>query len=618
MLSLGSKALNILTFLQLCWALPSESVVDYRPGEVKVNPLELILSPAFLITKFCQTRRYYWEVQNKTAAFDGYTRPVLVINGQFPGPLIEANECDTLKIDIRNELDQEVSIHWHGIFQNGTPWMDGVTGVTQCAIPPKTKFTYKFSINNQFGTFWYHAHSSNMVADGLAGPLIVHSPRDPLKRGIHYDHDIIFLINDWYHDLSTVIANALLSDTGYHGSPAAPSPSSALINGIGFFNCSFAPAGSQCDTPTKFLQLNVGPNQKTRIRIVQAGSHAMFRFSADEHVLDVVEADTCGVQGPPGIHRVPLHNGQRHSVILDTSQDKVGSSFLIRAAMDLDCLPTLEPGLTGDAQTVKVVVLVSNTKVLKTTRTTYLPKTKDWGDPLGGPCVDLDSSTLTPLLVEAAPSKIAGRVFYESSLGVVAQPNSNKVSSRFFVNNITWKTFVYRPLLPQLLKGGSGKLNTSEVSALTLTKNDWYDIVINNLDAGIDHVYHLHGVDSRIVADGEGRLTEEQAENLTYNTKNPLRRDTHVVQGGHWTVFRVPASNPGVWILHCHIGWHLAAGFAGVIVFQPDAVSRMALPWANGALCSGETPENMYDTEPGRRRARRMSKSSALTNMHHF
>lgn len=58
----------------------------------------------------------------------------------------------------------------------------------------------------------------------------------------------------------------------------------------------------------------------------------------------------------------------------------------------------------------------------------------------------------------------------------------------------------------------------------------------------------------------------------------------------------------GVWILHCHIGWHLAAGLAGMIVMQPSALRHQRLPFANEALCSGENQANINEIEPGRRR----------------
>ena len=64
------------------------------------------------------------------------------------------------------------SIHWHGIDQKNSTMMDGVTGITQCAIPPGANFTYEFKLTEQRGTFWYHSHTTAQYTDGLFGPVV--------------------------------------------------------------------------------------------------------------------------------------------------------------------------------------------------------------------------------------------------------------------------------------------------------------------------------------------------------------------------------------------------------------------------------------------------------------
>jgi Multicopper oxidase len=56
---------------------------------------------------------------------------MLVINGQFPGPLIRVNQGDRLLINVTNQIANATTMHWHGLYQNGTNWMDGTTGITQ-------------------------------------------------------------------------------------------------------------------------------------------------------------------------------------------------------------------------------------------------------------------------------------------------------------------------------------------------------------------------------------------------------------------------------------------------------------------------------------------------------
>jgi FtsP/CotA-like multicopper oxidase with cupredoxin domain len=102
------------------------------------------------------TVTYNWEITETTGAPDGYERSMMLINGQFPGPLVEANWGDTVVVNVKNSLTTNgTSIHWHGIRQLGTNEMDGAVGVTQCPIAPGDSFTYTWKAT-QYGTSWYH------------------------------------------------------------------------------------------------------------------------------------------------------------------------------------------------------------------------------------------------------------------------------------------------------------------------------------------------------------------------------------------------------------------------------------------------------------------------------
>lgn len=83
------------------------------------------------------------------------------------------------------------------MLQNGTQYMDGVPGISQCQIPPGGQFTYNFTVSDQYGSYWWHSHYHNTYADGIVGGLIIHSVNDPLKRGEHFDEERIVIIQDW-------------------------------------------------------------------------------------------------------------------------------------------------------------------------------------------------------------------------------------------------------------------------------------------------------------------------------------------------------------------------------------------------------------------------------------
>ena len=85
-----------------------------------------------------------WVTANPDGAFE---RPTMGINGQWPLPQITANKGDRVVIHVTNKLENSTtSLHFHGLYQNGTTQMDGPVGVSQCSIPPGESFTYDFKV----------------------------------------------------------------------------------------------------------------------------------------------------------------------------------------------------------------------------------------------------------------------------------------------------------------------------------------------------------------------------------------------------------------------------------------------------------------------------------------
>ncbi|KAH8925866.1 multicopper oxidase [Atractiella rhizophila] len=579
------------------------------------------LNSSFEITDTPATRSYDWLIAAQTAAPDGYTRTLITINGLTPGPLIEANVGDTIIVNITNTLSSSTSVHWHGMYQNSTPWMDGVPGMTQCPIAAADDssngtFVYEF-VAQDYGTYWYHSHSAVQYTDGLQGPLIVHSPDDPLKRDVDFDVEEVIMMTDWYHDEASTIVTELL-DSGYQGSVAAPSPQSALLNGQGIYNCSLIDdslvddTSGNCTTPDSYPVFSINPSTKYRLRLINSGSHAQFYFSIDEHTLNVTEADSTPVSGADAVHRVPIHNGQRYSVIVDTSSDTNGTGFYMRAEMNTDCFAYVDPTLNTTA--FGILAIQEGRGTANLTNIT----SSDWTDALPDECVDLDDSDLVPIVTKDAPTEVGKRVAFDSAFGVLSV--SGESYFRFFVNDTTYTNYVNQPILATVNAGGTP--NASAVTTATFEDEYWVgDILINNLDAGLDHPYHLHGYTFFVVARGTGELSLDDAANLDFNTTNPVRRDTVVIPGGGYAILRFTNDNPGVWVVHCHIAWHLASGFLAAIVSRPDDIAALTIPAANEALCSSVDSADLYLTEPGKKRSLNVShkgfEKRSLHSHHH-
>jgi FtsP/CotA-like multicopper oxidase with cupredoxin domain len=122
---------------------------------------------------------------------EGLTIEAWGYNGRTPGPTLEVIEGDRCRIHVTNLLPEETSIHWHGVFvPNG---MDGVSGLTQKAIPPGETYTYEFTFSKP-GTFMYHPHFDEMtqIALGMVGMIVVHP-----RRGRRPDRDYAILLHEW-------------------------------------------------------------------------------------------------------------------------------------------------------------------------------------------------------------------------------------------------------------------------------------------------------------------------------------------------------------------------------------------------------------------------------------
>ena len=94
------------------------------------------------------TRTYDFNIGWVTRNPDGqHDRPVIAINDQWPIPTIEVDVGDRVIVNVKNDLgNQSTSLHFHGLYQNGTNHMDGVAGGTQCEIAPGASFTYNFTV----------------------------------------------------------------------------------------------------------------------------------------------------------------------------------------------------------------------------------------------------------------------------------------------------------------------------------------------------------------------------------------------------------------------------------------------------------------------------------------
>ncbi|KAF9436682.1 hypothetical protein BGZ76_003283 [Entomortierella beljakovae] len=531
------------------------------------NPSEYILSKNFSITNTTKTRYYEWTISQKSIAPDGLERPMLLVNGIFPGPLVEANTGDRIVVKVTNDMVNGTAIHWHGMFQNGTNWMDGTTGVTQCPIPPGQSFTYNFTVPNQWGTYWWHAHAASQYIDGIIGPLIIHSPDEP-HRG-KYDEDLIMMISDHYHTDSGSLVSWFIS-TESEG--VEPVPDNGLINGRNSFDCksdsdALFPSGLKCTPNAPLSEFEFKSGLTYRIRIINTGSFADFHFSIDNHTLTVIEADGVDMN-PVDVQRIPIHVAQRYSVLVHANQT-VGN-YWIRALMNTNCFNVDNPALNPNVMAVVHYDGASKSQVANS---------KDWESNTWFPhCIDLTSDMLKPVLELDAPEADI-QIRLDISFQTITQSHINMG----YMNETSWVPLKNDATLFQANKGVS--LFDASQFIVTLDTTQTVELIVNNFDEGA-HPFHLHGHVFYVLGTGDGSYMPGRS---ILNSINPLRRDTVTIPQFGYAVLRFVNDNPGLWTFHCHIDWHMQAGLLMQFLSLPSQVRAFDIPPELEAMCGPKT-----------------------------
>lgn len=601
--------ISTITILLLCTlGLLLHFMVARRrePGEAHTSQAQLrpeddyILDPQWDSYAQPTVREYTWTIQDHDLNPDGVYRPMMLINGMFPGPLIECNEGDELVVHVHNRAVNATSIHWHGLYQNGTNWMDGTVGVTQCPIPPGHSFTYRFNVSGQTGTYYYHSHVGMQASDGLVGPLVIHARGGEEKemQKVSYEQDRVVMLSDHYYDLSSELLMQYLAPGSENDEPVPPS---ALINGRSVRYCPDLPNRNCSTDGISRARFDLSTTSNTRLRILNVGAFAEFSLQVDEHEFQVTEVDGTDVH-PQSIHRLNIHPAQRYSIITTPPNDNNNKgAYWMRARMITHCFAYENPELQEEVWAV--IHYPSN---INHTATAPTPTTKDWSETIEVECLDLNTTLLTPIIPIAYPK------LYEHSLSLRSSFQiRNWALSRGYLNDSSLRLNVHTPILSTLLAAynhtpadaiptGINKDVFDPATQLVYqtTGSPYISILIQNFDDGA-HPFHLHGYKFAVLAQGHGYPPPDLYDTL--NSSNPLRRDTASVEAFGWLLVAFRADNPGVWMFHCHIGWH---GEAGLGMVFATGVERMR-GWEEGdmggvgGLCGVQGGERGMGPEDG-------------------
>ncbi|XP_077977301.1 uncharacterized protein LOC144432878 [Glandiceps talaboti] len=307
-----------------------------------------------LSSSTCDETEELTDADMKSVIFaDGSYRPAIVINGQLPGPPLIVRNGTQVVVNVKNDLLMEgITLHWHGMVQRNTPWMDGVGMVSHCPINPGETFTYRF-LATPPGTHWYHSHYGTQRSDGLYGALIVLEDENAPNEEQDFEDEFIFLLHDWMRTVSLDLNYRILqqmqryypgaeslTDCFYQtqqsdGTEVGVIPFvSGLINGKG----QYYPASYSNSLPTRssvvenplipIERFTVTRRKSYRFRVINAAMIYGFRVSIDQHELHVISVDGNSVKKEL-TEAIVINSGERFDFYIEATQ-KV-DNFWIRA-----------------------------------------------------------------------------------------------------------------------------------------------------------------------------------------------------------------------------------------------------------------------------------------------
>ncbi|KAK0707618.1 ascomycete fungal laccase from thielavia arenaria [Lasiosphaeris hirsuta] len=491
------------------------------------------------------------EVDNYVGGDGQIKEKAMLVNS----PVITADWGDRVNVTVINNLRANgTSIHFHGIRQLNNNVNDGVSGVTECPIPPGGRKTYTF-LATQYGSSWYHSHYSSQYANGVTGSLVINGP-----ASLPFDIDLgAFPISDWYYGAADNIYARVNDPTNpfIPGSPGSPPPSDNI-----FFNGTNVnpngPGGS-------YAKVVLTPGKRHLLRLINPSVDNTFTVSIVGHSMTVVANDFVPVNAYT-TRSLYLGVGERYDVTIDASQPV--ANYWINVTFSAS-------GVCGTSKNPYPAAILGYAGAGSKN-----PKDRGIAPP---DSLCADQPGLQPIVGRKVPRN-QFTAAPSQSLSVKLEVDSS-VSKVFWKVNesaidVSWE----QPTL-ELIAQGNSSFPTPK-SIITIPDNsEWSFWLIQNLSP-IPHPLHLHGHDFVILgrssspanplSPSAGPVTfnlENDGESLNFD--NPPRRDATMLPSFGWLLVAFKNDNPGAWLFHCHVAWHVSQGLSVLFLEKKDKIPKV-------------------------------------------
>lgn len=284
-----------------------------------------------------KTVQYKLKIHEKTVNFTGKDITALGINDQIPAPTIEATVGDTLEVIVENTLDEDSSIHWHGLLLPND--QDGVPYLTTQPIKAHSVFKYKFKVRHS-GTYWYHSHSGLQEQRGIYGSIVFHP-----KAGERHlaDKDHVIVLSDWTNENPDQVLANIKKDGDWYAlkKGSVQSWDHVLANGLeaikNRLNSSWTRMGPMdlsdvgydafLSNGKKENVLDAKPGQIIKLRLINAGASTYFNVEFAGEPMIVVASDGVDIE-PIKVKRLRISMAETYDILIKVP---AGKSYEFRA-----------------------------------------------------------------------------------------------------------------------------------------------------------------------------------------------------------------------------------------------------------------------------------------------
>jgi suppressor of ftsI len=442
-------------------------------------------------------------------------------DGQVPGPLIRVPQNATITVRYHNRIDLPSTVHWHGVRLDNA--FDGVPGVTQEPVAPGDNFTYKVHFPDA-GVYWYHPHVREDIeqAMGLFGNMLVDSPDAGYYSPVNREQTLV---------LDDLLVNAdTLIPFGKEG------PDFVLMGRVG--NVLLINGEPRYTQQSKFGDV-------VRYYITNVSSSRTYNVSFGGAPIKVVASDVSKFEREERVPSVVIAPAERY--VVEVRFDRPGTYAIVNSIQainhfvgefepEVDTLGLVHVSTTPAAPSYarQFDVLRANTAVSRDIDRfrPYFDKPPDKTLTLTVETNALPLATVQFMNVDTA--------YFAPVEWVDGMPDMNWLSTS---KQVRW-----------VLRDEAGKENMdidwrARVGSVVKLR------IFNDPKSfhPMQHPIHLHGQRMLVVSrDG-------------VPTRNLVWKDTAIIPVGSTVDLLIDASNPGDWMLHCHIAEHLGAGMMTVL-----------------------------------------------------